>query len=347
MEQQYDAFLLVSFGGPEGRDDVIPFLENVLRGRNVPRSRLEEVADHYYKFDGVSPINGHCRALLQALKPEFEKASIRLPIYWGNRNWHPMLAGTIQKMAEDGVKRALAFVTSAYSSYSSCRQYLEDIEKARNTVGAAAPIIDKLRPFYNHPKFIEVNAQNVRKAVNELASIGHQMELEKRSKNQWENDVQIAFTAHSIPATMASGCQYSTQLTEVCRLVAEKAKINDWALAYQSRSGPPTQPWLGPDIGEHLRTIAGGKCKKVVICPIGFISDHMEVIYDLDHEAKAVAEEVGLQVVRAQTAGVDPLFIEMVRMLVDERLQGAPRLSSGNLPSLPDLCPVDCCAKGY
>ncbi|MBL8849044.1 MAG: ferrochelatase, partial [Planctomycetaceae bacterium] len=233
----YDALLVVGFGGPEGPDDVMPFLENVLRGRNVPRERMLEVAEHYQHFGGVSPINAQVRALIAALEPELRAHGIDLPIYWGNRNWHPLLPDTLQAMSTAGVQRGLAFFVSAYSSYSGCRQYRENVAAARDATGPAAPEIDKLRAFYNHPDFVAANADRLRDALNQLP------EAERST-------ARIAFTAHSIPSSMAAGCDYERQLTETARLVAEECGIraDRWRLVYQSRSGRPEDPWLAPDI---------------------------------------------------------------------------------------------------
>ena len=322
----YDALLVVSFGGPEKREDVLPFLENVLRGRNVPRERLLEVAEHYYRFGGRSPINEQNRALIAALQDELELHGPRLPIYWGNRNWHPMLADTLREMRDHGVKRALAFVTSAFSSYSGCRQYREDIERAREEAGAGAPEIDKLRGFFNHPGFIETVAEQVEAALRKLPA------------------AEVLFTAHSVPRSMASGGRYVPQLEEACRLVAERVGQPRWKLVYQSRSGPLSQPWLGPDVSDALREIqTGGETKDVVISPIGFVSDHMEVMYDLDTEARELAEELGLRMVRAATPGTHPRFIAMIRELIEERITGAPPCSIGRCDPMPDVCLADCC----
>src|SRR4029079_15189796 len=272
----YDALLGVSFRGPEGMDDVIPFLENVLRGRNVPRERMLQVARHYEMFGGVSPINQQNRNLIAALEKELD-----LPIYWGNRNWHPLLPDMLAQMAQDGIKNALAFVTSAYSSYSSCRQYRQNISDAQATVGPDAPSIEKLRVFYNHPLFIEANVDHIRVALAEL------------------DDANLVFTAHSIPESMAVNCDYAKQLAEAGGLIAQALGIKSWQLVYQSRSGSPSQPWLGPDVTEHLRTLNNEGVKNVVIAPIGFVSDHMEVVYDLDVQARDVANELGMKMVRA------------------------------------------------
>ena len=329
----YDAILIVGFGGPEGRDDVIPFLENVLRGRPVPRERMLEVAEHYYHFDGVSPINGQVRALIAAMGPELEARGVDLPVYWGNRNWAPMLADTMQRMADDGVKHALGVVLSAYSSYSGCRQYREDIIKAREAVGAGAPVVDKMRVFYNHPDFVAVNAERVAEALAQFP--------EGR-----RDSVRVAFTAHSIPDSMAANCNYVTQLTETCRLVAEAAGVpqDHWSLVYQSRSGRPTDPWLGPDILEHLDALKGQGVFEVIVQPAGFLSDHMEVMFDLDEEAQHKASELGLTMVRAGTAGIHPTFVGMMVELIRERIEQAPeRRAIGQYPANHDVCPVNCC----
>jgi protoporphyrin/coproporphyrin ferrochelatase len=287
---RYDALLIVSFGGPEKREDVIPFLENVLRGRNVPRERMLEVAEHYYHFEGRSPINDQNRALIDALR-----AVVKIPVYWGNRNWHPMLADTLRQMSDDGIQHAVAFVTSAFGSYSGCRQYIEDIERARAGL-QNAPRIDKIRPFSEHPKFIEAMTDRVRTALKELPR-GH-----------------LVFTAHSVPVSMAESSPYVRELSRACAAVAQGVGRDTWKLAYQSRSGPPTQPWLEPDIGAYLREILSD----VVIVPIGFLSDHMEVLYDLDTEARAVCEELGVKMVRAGTVGTHPAMIAMIAEMVEQ-----------------------------
>jgi ferrochelatase len=251
----YDAVLVVSFGGPERHEDVIPFLENVLRGKNVPRERLLEVADHYYHFDGKSPINDHNRELLVLIETELAEHGLHLPVYWGNRNWQPFLSDTLRRMAGDGVRRALAFVTSAYGSYSSCRQYLEDIERARQEVGEAAPIVEKIRSYYNHPGFIEPMAEAVREALETFPA------AERAA-------VDLVYTAHSIPSSMANTSKYVGQLEEAARLVSERAGREDARLVFQSRSGPPSQPWLGPDICDYLRSLAeSGRTRKCACGP--------------------------------------------------------------------------------
>ena len=330
-----DAVLVVSFGGPEGMGDVLPFLENVLRGRNVPRERLLKVAEHYEMFGGVSPINEQNRKLIAALQQELEKKGPRLPIYFGNRNWHPLLSDTVAQMKVDGVDRALAFVTSAFSSYSSCRQYLENIADARQTVGSEAAHIEKLRPFYNHPLFIEANVANIRGAFDQITESSR-------------NSAQLILTAHSIPVSMADSCDYHAQLQETASLIAARVfdseNHSSHILVYQSRSGPPTQPWLGPDILEHLRNAKEAGVTDVVIAPIGFVSDHMEIIYDLDTEARQLCDSIGLNMVRAATVGTHPLFIKMIRELILERLEPErERRFLGTRGPRPDTCATDCC----
>ncbi len=328
----YDAILVVSFGGPEKRADVIPFLENVLRGKNIPRERMLAVAEHYYQFDGVSPINAQNRALAAALKAELERHGLRMPVYCGNRNWHPMLTDTLRQMQADGIQNALAFVTSAYSSYSGCRQYLEDIARARAQVGERAPVVDKLRVFFNHPGFIEATAARMREALAQVPPDGRAA-------------ARIIFTAHSIPRAMAMNCKYVEQLQEACRLVSAEVGRSGFRLAYQSRSGPPSEPWLAPDILDVLRELkAHPLARQVVVVPIGFLSEHIEVLYDLDTQARQLAEELGLNMVRSRTVGSHPRFIAMIRELVQERIEGRKKLSLGFMGPSHDVCPPDCCA---
>jgi ferrochelatase len=331
---KYDAILIISFGGPENPSEVLPFLENVLRGKNLPRERMLEVAEHYYRFRGKSPINDQNRQLIAALKAELAEHSPDLPVYWGNRNWHPMLADTMRQMKADGIRHALAFVTSAYSSYSSCRQYRDDIARAQVEIGEGSPIVDKIRAFHNHPGFIETSADRVKQA------------LEKIPPDRREA-AHLIYTAHSIPLAMAQNCDYEIQLQETANLVAKQLgrKNDEWRLVYQSGSGPPSQPWLGPDILDYLRELkAHGTSSDVVIAPVGFVSDHMEIIYDLDTQARELCEELGLNMVRAQTVGTHPRFITMIRELIRERTdENQPRLTLGAFASRPDVCPADCC----
>jgi protoporphyrin/coproporphyrin ferrochelatase len=331
MTNPGDAILLLSFGGPDKASEVMPFLENVLRGRNVPRERLLEVAEHYYHFGGRSPINDQNRALIAALRKVLADQGPDLPVYWGNRNWHPLLADTLRQMTAEGVRRAFAFVTSAYSSYSGCRQYLEDLARARDAVGPGAPEVLKLRVFYNHPGFIEPMAERVRTAFERVPA-------ERRET------AVLAFTAHSVPVAMAETSRYVEQVEEACRLVADHAGLRSYRLIYQSRSGAPGQPWLGPDVLEYLRELAGaGSTRDLVLAPIGFISDHMEVVYDLDTEARQLCGALGLNMVRAETVGADPRFAAMIRELVLERLGDAPKLALGQFGPCHDVCAYDCC----
>ena len=333
MGANYDAFLLVSFGGPEKHEDVLPFLENVLRGRNVPRERMLAVAEHYYHFGGKSPINDQNRALIAALADEFASAGLNLPIYFGNRNWHPLLPDTLRQMKADGVRRAIALFTSAFGSYSGCRQYRENVAAAQEALGESAPQIDKLRLFFNHPGFIEPMIERTRAALDQVPA-------DRRDQ------AQLLFTAHSIPLAMAQGSKYELHFREASRLVAAVVGHANWRLVYQSRSGAPNQPWLGPDIVETISEIAGtSQTRDVVVVPIGFISDHMEVMYDLDEEAQLKAEASGLNFIRAGTVGTHPRFVRMIRELVQERMSDNPvRLALGELGPSHDVCPVDCCA---
>ena len=330
-----DAILLVSFGGPEGRDDVIPFLENVLRGRRVSPERMLEVAEHYYHFDGVSPMNSQNRRLIAAVEEELSQHDIQLPVYWGNRNWHPLLTDTLRQMRNDGIQRALAFFTSTFSSYSGCRQYREHIELALDELGERAPRVEKLRMGFNHPGFIEAMADRVNHALRQVPA--------KR-----RNKAAIVFTAHSIPVAMAKWCDYERQLWESCQLIVDKIQHQRWTLAFQSRSGLPSQPWLEPDVNDYLRTVsAQSNSKDIVIAPIGFVSDHMEVIFDLDIEAKQTCDELGLRMVRAKTVGTHPKFVSMIRQLIEERISDtADRLFLGDLGASHDVCPIDCCLSG-
>jgi ferrochelatase len=343
----YDALLVVSFGGPNDPDDVIPFLENVLRGRNVPRERMLAVAEHYYHFGGRSPINEQNRRLIAAIEQQLAADGPRIPVYWGNRNWHPLLTDTLRQMAADGMQRALAFVTSAFSSYSGCRQYREDIAHALQEVaqsGVTPPQVDKLRVFFNHPGFIQPMIESTQAAMEQIPP-------ERRA------NAKLIFTAHSIPQAMADGCRYEAQLGEACRLVAEAVKDSfslgpkaelrgNWRLVYQSRSGSPQQPWLAPDVCDYLKELRTScpDSLDVVIVPIGFISDHMEVLYDLETEARQLCDELGINMVRAATVGTHTRFVQMIRELIVERMSDSPqRLAIGTLGPSHDVCPADCC----
>ncbi|WP_329240032.1 ferrochelatase [Actinoallomurus sp. NBC_01490] len=327
----YDALLLLSFGGPEGPDEVMPFLENVTRGRGVPRARLEAVAEHYHHFGGVSPINQQCRDLKAAIEADFAGHGLDVPVYWGNRNWRPFLADTLREMKADGVRRAAAFVTSAYSGYSCCRQYIEDIERARAEVDGA-PEIDKLRTYFNHPGFVEPVIETTRAAYARLPE-------------DLRDEASLVFTAHSVPMAQPGREAYVEELNDVAALVAASvAPERPWALVYQSRSGPPTVPWLEPDVGDHLEKLRAGGTRAAVIVPIGFVSDHMEVKFDLDVEAAELATRIGLRIERAATAGTHPRFVAMVRELLLER-DGAERPALGTLGPRPDTCAETCCRR--
>jgi ferrochelatase len=331
---RYDALLFVSFGGPERPDEILPFLENVTRGRGIPRERLESVAEHYHHLGGKSPLNEQNRALIAALRADFEAHGIELPIYFGNRNWSPYLRDALLEMKAAGHCRALAFITSAYSSYSGCRQYLEDIERARAGI-EDAPEIEPLRRFFNHPGFVAACTEHVQNAWDALRA-----ELGKAASG-----AAIAFTAHSIPRAMAVNCEYERQLRSNAQLIAERIGAGDWDLVWQSRSGPPQVPWLEPDILDHIRAKHAGGVRGLVIAPIGFLSDHVEVLYDLDEEARLLCAELGLPMRRAASAGTHPRFVETIRELVSERLHGLPMLSVGPLPPSPASCAPGCCAR--
>jgi ferrochelatase len=328
MNQKYDALLFVSFGAPEKPEDVLPFLRNVTRGRGIPEDRLQEVAENYQMFGGRSPLNKQNLEMIAALRESLAEIDLDLPIYWGNRNWKPFLAEAIAEMKRDGVKRALAFVTSAYSSYSGCRQYRENIEAAKAAAQAPEIEIDKIRVFYNHPLFVEANAENVQNALEQF-----------RAENR--QNAELIFTAHSLPLSMANNSDYLVQLEETCRLVAGKLDHSNWKLAFQSRSGAPQIPWLEPDINDYLRETAA---HNVVVHPIGFLSDHQEVVFDLDTQAKATAESLGKTLVRSKTAGTHPRFIEMIRELILERSNDSTqRRFIGTRGAKEDVCPADCC----
>ncbi len=331
----YQALLVVSFGGPEGPDDVIPFLENVLRGRNVPRERMLEVAEHYLHFGGISPINQQNREFIAAVRADFQKHGIDLPIYFGNRNWHPRLTDTIAQMKTDGIQRAVAFFTSAFSSYSGCRQYRENLIDACAQTGPGAPHIDRLRLCFNHPAFIEAATD---RAADAYAGLSRSPQT-----------APLIFTAHSLPLSMARCCQYELQLRESCRLVADQLRtrgidVPEWHLVYQSRSGPPQQPWLEPDVCDFVKSLhAESDPPSIVVMPIGFLSDHMEVLFDLDTELAELCESLGIELARAKTVGTHPAMVRLVRELILERVGAMPRQVLGNLPANPDVCADDCC----
>jgi protoporphyrin/coproporphyrin ferrochelatase len=334
-----DAFLLVSFGGPEGPDDVLPFLRNVTAGRDVPAERLDEVAGHYYEFGGVSPINEQCRDLLGAIGRQFAATGFDVPLYWGNRNWKPYLSDTLRCMAADGVSRAVALATSAYSSYSSCRQYRDDIDRAVAEAGPGAPAVRKTPPYYAHPAFAAAFTASARRALAELPA-------------DVRDHADLVFTAHSIPQRMSaasgpSGGAYPAQLAEVAAHVAAALGRRQWQLAYQSRSGPPAVPWLEPDINDCLTALARDGSAGVVVVPVGFVSDHMEVIFDLDLEAAQTARELGLPMARAATPGTDPGFVAMMAELVVAGLAGWPDVAPVSLGrAAAAFCGTGCCGAG-
>lgn len=323
-----DALLVVSFGGPEAPEHVVPFLQQVTRGRDIPEERLRLVGQHYFDRGGVSPINDHCRSLIAALAPALADSGVELPIYWGNRNWDPWLVDAVSKMRDDGITNALAFVTSAYSSYSSCRQYRENIAAAQATVGDGAPQIEKLRVFYNHPGFVVPIADAV---AASLATV----------YNTHANP-HVLFTAHSIPTSMADTSAYEQQLCNVMDLVAELVpNMPPHQLVWQSRSGPPHMPWLEPDVCDAIDSLSNHD--SVVIAPIGFISDHMEVIQDLDTDARRAADRRGFGFVRASTVGTDPRFISAIVELVHERISSIKPRALGNRGLDPTQCVGACC----
>ncbi|MGW0465918.1 ferrochelatase [Streptomyces sp. NPDC003027] len=349
----YDALLLLSFGGPEGPDDVVPFLENVTRGRGIPKERLKEVGQHYFLFGGVSPINDQNRALLDALRADFEGAGLDLPVYWGNRNWAPYLTDTLREMITDGRRHIAVLATSAYASYSGCRQYRENLADALATLeaeGLPLPRVDKLRHYFNHPGFIGPMVEGVLASLSEL-------------DESVRAGAHLAFTTHSIPESAADtsgpveehggGGAYVKQHLDVARVIVEAVREETgvsypWQLVYQSRSGAPHIPWLEPDICDHLEKLHGSGVPAAVMVPIGFVSDHMEVLYDLDTEATAKAAELGLPVRRSATVGADPRFAAAVRDLVLERAareRGArvERCALGALGPSHDICPIGCC----
>lgn len=330
----YDALLIVSFGGPEGPADVDSFLDNVFRGLRVPAETKARIAQRYEHVGGVSPINAHTRAFIKALQLELDAHGPALPIYWGNRNWHPLLPDTVAQMAHAGVERALAFVTSTFSSYSGCRRYREDLYEAARSV-PNAPRFDKLRVPFNHPGFIEAMTDRVSAALETLPAAKRKHAL-------------VMFSAHSLPLTMARGCAYETQLEASCRLVGDALEQQRWRLVYQSNNASyGREPWLGPDIRDALREAEAEGVKAVVVAPIGFVCDHMEVVMDLDVDAASVARELGLTMVRAATVGTHPAYVSMVRELIVERMTpGAPRRALGSLGPSHDRCPADCCLPG-
>jgi ferrochelatase len=317
----FDAVLLLSFGGPEGPDQVMPFLENVTRGRGIPRERLADVAEHYLHFGGVSPINRINRELLAALE-----GKVGLPVYFGNRNWEPYVEDTVAAMRDNGVRRAAVFTTSAWGGYSSCTQYVEDIARARRVVGFGAPELVKLRQYFDHPLFVEMFTDAIAAAEQTLPE-------------ELRYDARLVFTAHSIPLSAENRCGpklYSRQVAYASRLVAAAAGYVDYDQVWQSRSGPPQVPWLEPDVSDHLATLADAGTKAVIVCPIGFVADHIEVVWDLDEELRSQAEEAGMAFARASTPNADPRFARLAADLIDElRVGREPARVDG--PDAPPL----------
>lgn len=350
MSGPYDAFLLLGFGGPEGPGDVMPFLENVTRGRGIPRERLEEVSHHYLALGGVSPINAQNRELLAALGGAFDARGIDLPRYWGNRNWDPYLAPVLEQIAAEGHRRVLALATSAYASYSGCRQYREDVARALGETGLDGVLaVDKVRLFFDHPGFIGPFADGLAEALIALAADGVPLDA-----------ARVLFTTHSIPLAMAeasgprgrfdaAGAYVAQHLAAIECVVAAVAarglEVPPWRLVYQSRSGSPQVPWLEPDVNDALRAERTAGAAAVVIVPIGFVSDHVEVLWDLDHEARETCDELGLAMVRVATPGTQPAFVAAVADLVADAMRGDPGPAVSPLGPWPAVCAAGCCAN--
>jgi protoporphyrin/coproporphyrin ferrochelatase len=341
----YDALLYLSFGGPQRPEDVIPFLENVTRGREIPRTRLEAVAQHYWHFGGVSPINDCNRAVIAELAPALTRAGFDLPVYFGNRNWHPLIERTVMQMADDGVRSALVFVTSAWAGFSGCLQYHHDIARAREAVGVGAPRLRKLRQYFDHPLLIAAFADAIREARRSLPD-------DRRQR------ARLVFTAHSVPVAADrdagppsdGGGLYRRQVAEAAGLCAAAAGFGEHDVVWQSRSGSPRVPWLAPDIVEYLEALSGTDVDAVIVCPVGFVSDHLEVVWDLDHEAAAAADRLDIAFARAATPGTDPRFVELVIELVAEQIRGTPARRLGAVPSYGcaengNPCAARCCGS--
>ena len=310
----FDALLLLSFGGPEGPEQVMPFLENVTRGRGIPRERLESVAEHYLHFGGVSPINAINRDLITAIEAELARRDMAVPVYFGNRNWDPFVEDTVTRMRDNGIRRAAVFSTSAWGGYSGCTQYQEDISRARAATGPEAPELTKLRQYFDHPLLIAMFADAIRDAA---ATLPEEVRAEAR----------LVFTAHSIPLRAADKCGpdlYERQVGYTSRLVAAAAGYRDFDQVWQSRSGPPQVPWLEPDVGDHLDELARGGTTAVIVCPVGFVADHIEVIWDLDSELADQAAAAGIALARASTPNSSPRFARLAVDLMDELQTGRP-----------------------
>ena len=320
----FDGVMLLSFGGPEAPDQVMPFLENVTRGRGIPRERLAAVAEHYLHFGGVSPINGINRALIEQLEAELADAGMNLPVYFGNRNWEPYVEDAVAVMRDNGIRRAAVFTTSAWGGYSSCTQYVEDIARGRAAAGDRAPELVKLRQYYDHPLFVEMFAESVAAAAATLPA-------------ELRAGARLIFTAHSIPVAAGSRCGadlYARQVAYASRVVATKAGYDDYDQVWQSRSGPPQVPWLEPDVGEHLSALADAGTKAVVVCPIGFVADHVEVVWDLDNELREQAAERGVALARAATPNADRRFARLAVDLINELRDGREPIRSESPPGL-------------
>jgi ferrochelatase len=346
----YDSLLLAGFGGPEGPDDVMPFLENVTRGRGIPRERLEAVSHHYLALGGVSPINAQNRALVAALRSELAARGMDLPVYWGNRNWDPFLADELRRLHADGHRRVLAIATSAYASYSGCRQYREDLARALDDTGLAGEVVvDKVRLFFDHPGFVEPVSEGLAAALESLAAHGFDT-----------TTTRVLFTTHSIPLAMAAasgppgrfdanGAYVAQHLAAIEAVVADArthgTTVPPWSLVYQSRSGSPLVPWLEPDINDALRDERAAGMRAAVVVPIGFVSDHVEVVWDLDTEARETCEGLGIRMIRVATPGTHPAFVAGLVDLVEERLDGEPAAALSPIGPWPSVCAAGCCAN--
>ena len=336
----FDALLLLSFGGPEGPEQVMPFLENVTRGRGIPRERLESVAEHYLHFGGVSPINAINRALIEQIRAEIADRGETLPVYFGNRNWDPLVEDTVAAMAADGIRRAAVFTTSAWGGYSGCTQYQEDIARARSATGDGAPELVKLRQYFDHPTLVAMFADAVADAAATLPV-------------SLRDQARLVFTAHSIPISAVNRCGpglYPRQVGYAAGLVAEAAGYRDYDVVWQSRSGPPQVPWLEPDVGDHLAALARGGTPAVIVCPVGFVADHIEVIWDLDSELAEQADSLGVALARARTPNADRRFAQLALSLLDEvrdgtepaRVSGAQPVPGRGASTNGQFCAAEC-----
>ncbi len=330
----FDAFLLLSFGGPESAADVEPYLDRVLRGRRLPPARRREIAAHYAYFGGKSPINDQNRALLSRLERALAARHMSLPVYLGNRNWHPLILDTLNEMADAGVRHALALITSPFGSYSSCRQYLDEVEEARREIGPHAPRVSKLRTYFNHPRFVEAWCDRIQ------AATAHWSPEQRRR-------AQVFFSVHSLPVKMPGCDLYVAQAKDLAAILAARLSLSaeQWQLVYQSRSGPPQQPWLEPDVRTAIAELGARRPgTDLLLVPMGFVSDHVEVLYDLDVDAYQVAAAADIRIVRVRTVGTHPAMVQMICELIEERQRGdGQRPVLGVLGPAPDECPADCC----